>query len=634
MVFLLPSKMSTDTENNIISQHGVTNDWKDLLAMLHEIPGYEGVTEPLDVMIKIRQVNEQVRQLQLELKTCNELLREKEDASVPQEKKMLRYASLIQTFEEEIKELQNTVDNQSHMLREKDIEIENIKNTQDPQNNNSNLEHKLQLMKQSKDELYVHWKDVITKRDEIQKKYDSLDRQFTELVKEKDQQKESFTPNGVDSPTPVYEDDIIVSLKKKDSKGRFGVKFGINNAPPFLNESNIVILNVDENLVGSQLIPEDFVIEINGQNTQNGKMDFVRMCCGLRTDELALKIRHPKCTMETYEMEGNRELFEDWGVALGVFLKEVKINSYASHHVKLRELDEIIEVNRHDINTLKLPDIMRKMRKPVRLKVRRDITKVQHGGTNTFSTPPSVTSGEDQGSNSDIFKYPGSIQSDPSVIIPPRPVVEPPTIPREGVVEIEIEKRSFEFIGWHFIGGNKVGIFIKAVDPWSPAEKAGIKVGWRLLALNGYSVEKVAFSFAMDLINSFRDKSPIKATLEEFSEDEYRRFLENRPYDTFYVKALENHSSSGDLAFKKNEVLCIIDSSVVKNEQRKWNAKKQSNGTEQTGLVPTQASSYNAEHIYEEITSTKSIKTKKRKDYYYIKDDVDVKLQGDKGLPF
>lgn len=92
-------------------------------------------------------------------------------------------------------------------------------------------------------------------------------------------------------------------------------------------------------------IPEDFVIEINGQNTQNGKMDFVRMCCGLRTDELALKIRHPKCTMETYEMEGNRELFEDWGVALGVFLKEVKINSYASHHVKLRELDEIIEVS-------------------------------------------------------------------------------------------------------------------------------------------------------------------------------------------------------------------------------------------------------------------------------------------------
>lgn len=55
--------------------------------------------------------------------------------------------------------------------------------------------------------------------------------------------------------------------------------------------------------------------------------------------------------------------------------------------------------------------------------------------------------------------------------------------PREGVVEIEIEKRSFEFIGWHFIGGNKVGIFIKAVDPWSPAEKAGIKVGWRLLAV-------------------------------------------------------------------------------------------------------------------------------------------------------
>ncbi|XP_057308802.1 uncharacterized protein LOC130647091 isoform X3 [Hydractinia symbiolongicarpus] len=581
MVFSLPSKMSTDTENNIISQHDVNNDWKDLLAMLHEIPGYEEVTEPLDVMIKIRQVNEQVRQLQLELKTCNELLREKEESSAPQDKKMLRYASMIQTFEERIKDLENTVDDQSQMLREKDIEIENIKNAQ-----------------------------------------------------EKDQQKESFTPNGVDSPTPVYEDDVIVSLKKKDSNGRFGVKFGIKNGPPFLNESNIVILNVDEKLVGSQLMPEDLVIEINGQNTQNSKMDFVRMCCGLRTDELALKIRHPKCTMETYEMEGNRELFEDWGVSLGIFLKEVKINSYASHYVKLRELDEIIEVNRHDINTLKLPDIMRKMRKPVRLKVRRDITKTQHGGTNTFSTPPSVTSGEDQGSNSEIFKYPESIQIDSSMAIPPRPVLEPPTIPREGVVEVEIEKRSFEFIGWHFIGGNKVGIFIKAVDPWSPAEKAGIRVGWRLLALNGYSVENVAFSFAMDLINSFRDKSPIKATLQEFSEDEYRRFLESKPYDTFYVKALENHSSSGDLSFKKNEVLCIIDSSVVKNEQRKWNAKKQSNGTEQTGLVPTQASSFNTEHIYEEISSTKSIKTKKRRDYYYINDDVDVKPQVDKGLPF
>ena len=48
-------------------------------------------------------------------------------------------------------------------------------------------------------------------------------------------------------------------------------------------------------------------------------------------------------------------------------------------------------------------------------------------------------------------------------------------------IEIRITKRSFEFFGWQFIGGNKVGIFVKSVENRLAAFKANIKPGWKLL---------------------------------------------------------------------------------------------------------------------------------------------------------
>ena len=54
------------------------------------------------------------------------------------------------------------------------------------------------------------------------------------------------------------------------------------------------------------------------------------------------------------------------------------------------------------------------------------------------------------------------------------------------LIEIRISKRRFEFFGWQFIGGNKVGIFVKSVENHLAAFKAKIEIGWKLLEVGGF----------------------------------------------------------------------------------------------------------------------------------------------------
>jgi len=47
--------------------------------------------------------------------------------------------------------------------------------------------------------------------------------------------------------------------------------------------------------------------------------------------------------------------------------------------------------------------------------------------------------------------------------------------------EVRISKKGYEFFGWKFVGGNQIGIFVHSVENWSPAFKANIKPGWKLI---------------------------------------------------------------------------------------------------------------------------------------------------------
>ena len=51
-------------------------------------------------------------------------------------------------------------------------------------------------------------------------------------------------------------------------------------------------------------------------------------------------------------------------------------------------------------------------------------------------------------------------------------------------IEIRISKRDFEFFGWKFVGGNKIGIFVKDVENHSAAFRANIQKGWKLLEVS------------------------------------------------------------------------------------------------------------------------------------------------------
>ena len=46
---------------------------------------------------------------------------------------------------------------------------------------------------------------------------------------------------------------------------------------------------------------------------------------------------------------------------------------------------------------------------------------------------------------------------------------------------IDLDKKGYETFGLQMIGGNNIGIYVRGVDNWKPAERCGIREGWRLL---------------------------------------------------------------------------------------------------------------------------------------------------------
>lgn len=62
---------------------------------------------------------------------------------------------------------------------------------------------------------------------------------------------------------------------------------------------------------------------------------------------------------------------------------------------------------------------------------------------------------------------------------------------------VELEKRTYEEFGFHAIGGNKTGIYVKSVEQYKPAARANFQIGWKILKVNFLLVVITLFIFLL-----------------------------------------------------------------------------------------------------------------------------------------
>ena len=86
------------------------------------------------------------------------------------------------------------------------------------------------------------------------------------------------------------------------------------------------------------------MITVNDNNVQNLNMEEFKELFQNNSAEVTLKLRRVRKYYETLEMSGNKAIYQEWGMQLGIFITHIKSNSYA-HNQGLCEFDEILQVS-------------------------------------------------------------------------------------------------------------------------------------------------------------------------------------------------------------------------------------------------------------------------------------------------
>ena len=59
---------------------------------------------------------------------------------------------------------------------------------------------------------------------------------------------------------------------------------------------------------------------------------------------------------------------------------------------------------------------------------------------------------------------------------------------RNNEVRVDLQKKTDENVGFNIIGGNKYGIFVDSVEPWTPADKCNIPKFQKLLEVHFFLI--------------------------------------------------------------------------------------------------------------------------------------------------
>lgn len=137
---------------------------------------------------------------------------------------------------------------------------------------------------------------------------------------------------------------------------------------------------------------------------------------------------------------------------------------------------------------------------------------------------------------------------------------------------VHLEMKKAHSLGISLVGGNAVGIFIHAVQNESPAFKAGLRCGDRILEFNSVNLrDSTAEQAAYELA-----KPTEKVTLIVQHDMERYREIAEQPGDSFYVRAqfdkmaFDSHEQM-ELGFRRDDIL-HIDNTMFNGVPGLWRA--------------------------------------------------------------
>ncbi|RNA22847.1 tight junction ZO-1-like [Brachionus plicatilis] len=167
---------------------------------------------------------------------------------------------------------------------------------------------------------------------------------------------------------------------------------------------------------------------------------------------------------------------------------------------------------------------------------------------------------------------------------------------------IVLQYRSVVFarengIGIRLAGGNKVGIFICDVQYNSPAERAGLKIGDKIIKVNGVDYTCLTREEAVQHILNIQNM--VEMIVANSPEEYEPNAFDPLGADSFYIRTHFNCSSksSTDLTFRINDILHVTDT-LYNGVIGQWVAsrldKSGEAGEEAKGTVPNKV---NAEQL-------------------------------------
>jgi hypothetical protein len=115
-------------------------------------------------------------------------------------------------------------------------------------------------------------------------------------------------------------------------------------------------------------------------------------------------------------------------------------------------------------------------------------------------------------------------------------------------------------VGIRLAGGNKIGLFICDVQYNSPAEKAGLRVGDKIIKVNGTDYLTLTREEAVQHILN-PEQNVIEMLVSHCREEYDANVFEGHGGDSLYVRAHFNLSSKtpNELSFKINDILHVSD---------------------------------------------------------------------------
>ena len=162
-------------------------------------------------------------------------------------------------------------------------------------------------------------------------------------------------------------------------------------------------------------------------------------------------------------------------------------------------------------------------------------------------------------------------------------------------------------IGIRLAGGNKVGIFICDVQYNSPAERAGLKIGDKLIKVNGLDYTCLSREEAVQHILSIQNM--VEMVVANSPEEYEPNAFDPHGGDSFYIRTHFNLSSKNpnDLTFKINDILHVTDT-LYNGVIGQWVAsrlnKNGETGEEVKGTVPNKV---NAEQLVQTASTIEQL---------------------------